>query len=289
MSFSDAQILAAKDAGVVASQGSMAKLNEFCLNVSELGGVPYQSVAVPVFDFEKAGEFSETNNYGSGDEISASGSLVTLNKHYVKGITINDKTQAFTGINWITQSTKALVGACARAFEYDVIRAAESNAVTATANIATWTATSEETIETSLADIYAKAEKNGIAPQDAVLVCSPAMMGALLAYNKYNVTGTDYYITGVIKNIMGFNAAICTNSLATANGLIVQKDAIVMANRYLQPSTPESYPESFSIVDEFGVFGARRYEDLAYGNGKYSIDFLGGYSIALPKKIVTIK
>ena len=108
MAFNDLQIKAASEYAVFAAHKNLAKLSLFSHTFTELEGRPGESVAVPVYDLSAGGDFvAGTNDYGTGvNEVG--GLLVELDKHYVKSVSITDKELAYTGINWVKDTSAAL-------------------------------------------------------------------------------------------------------------------------------------------------------------------------------------
>jgi len=90
----------AADAAVFAAHKNLAKISLFAKNFRELEGRSGQSIAVPVYALSAAAAFDPDNNNYCTDGGEIGGALVTLDQHFVKSVTITDKEEAFTGIQW---------------------------------------------------------------------------------------------------------------------------------------------------------------------------------------------
>jgi hypothetical protein len=212
MAFNDLQQKAASEYAVFAAHKNLAKLSLFSHTFTELEGRPGESVAVPVYDLSAGGDFvAGTNDYGTGvNEVG--GLLVELDKHYVKSVSITDKELAYTGINWVKDTSAALAERITRdinAYTFGLINATN---VTASAAISTYLGATP-----SLADfsgLYALAENSDIPVDRCVVVLNPTYFSKVLPLVTYNMVGKEDYIeTGVIRGLIGFKGVVCSSNL----------------------------------------------------------------------------
>lgn len=171
MAFSDLALKAASESAVIAAHKNIAKLGLFAKSFSELNGQYGASVAVPVYDLSAAAEFSASNNYGSG-ENEIGGELITLNKHFVKSISITDRETAETGIRWSADTAAALADTVTRSVNAYVFGLINETNCPLSADAPTSKAT--------IAGLYAVAEENDIPVDNAVVVLAPTQFAKVL-------------------------------------------------------------------------------------------------------------
>lgn len=277
MAFSDLQQKAASEYAVFAAHKNLAKLSLFSHTFTELEGRPGESVAVPVYDLSAGGEFvAGSNDYGTGvNEVG--GLLVELDKHYVKSVSITDKELAYTGINWVKDTSAALAERITRdinAYTFGLINATN---VTASAAVSTYIGATPTLAD--FAGLYALAENSDIPVDRCVVVLNPTYFSKVLPLVTYNMVGKEDYIeTGVIRGLIGFKGVVCTSNLPDGTvGAILLDEAMGLASKYLAPMTPGAYPEAWSATSDEGfTIGFRRFMDLNTGADKYAVDALFG-------------
>jgi hypothetical protein len=289
MAFNDLQQKAASEYAVFAAHKNLAKLSLFSHTFTELEGRPGESVAVPVYDLSAGGDFvAGTNDYGTGvNEVG--GLLVELDKHYVKSVSITDKELAYTGINWVKDTSAALAERITRdinAYTFGLINATN---VTASAAISTYLGATP-----SLADfsgLYALAENSDIPVDRCVVVLNPTYFSKVLPLVTYNMVGKEDYIeTGVIRGLIGFKGVVCSSNLPEGTvGAILLDEAMGLASKYLAPMTPGAYPEAWSATSDEGfTIGFRRFMDLNTGANKFAVDALYGCKLLQPNKVIRL-
>ena len=285
MAFSDLALKAAVESGIIAAHKNIAKLNLFAKNYSELDGVYGASVAVPVYNLSASTEFNaSTNNYATTE--TPGGCMVTLNKHFVKSVGITDKQEAETGIRWISDTTYALADNLTRAVNKTVFNSLSSDSITLSASVTL-------TSKSAIANLVETAYENDIAVSDAVVVLCPTTYASVLAQLDSSVFGGDEAVKyGYVPNLYGFAGFVCSGDIPSslsAEGFIIQKDAIALANRYLPSYTEGTYQETWKSVTEEGFnIGFRRFADPSTGMNILAGDVLFGSTIVLPSKIVKL-
>lgn len=284
MAFNDLQQKAISEYAVFAAHKNLAKLNLFSHTFTELEGRAGESVAVPVYDLSAAAAFdADTNNYGSGiNEVG--GELVSLDKHFVKSVAIADKQLAYTGINWARDTASAIAETLTRSvngYVFGLINSANCPL----------TATFDASSKQAVAALYTVAESNDIPVDRSVVVLNPSQFAKVLGLVDYSMVGNgDYIKTGVIDNLFGFKAIVCSSNLPeNAKGAIILDEAVGIASKYLSPMTPNAYPEAFAATDESGfTIGFRRFMDLNKGNDIIAGDVLFGAKLLQSNKIVRL-
>jgi hypothetical protein len=289
MAFNDLQQKAASEYAVFAAHKNLAKLSLFSHTFTELEGRPGESVAVPVYDLSAGGDFvAGTNDYGTGvNEVG--GLLVELDKHYVKSVSITDKELAYTGINWVKDTSAALAERITRdinAYTFGLINATN---VTASAAISTYLGATPTLADFS--GLYALAENSDIPVDRCVVVLNPTYFSKVLPLVTYNMVGKEDYIeTGVIRGLIGFKGVVCSSNLPEGTvGAILLDEAMGLASKYLAPMTPGAYPEAWSATSDEGfTIGFRRFMDLNTGSDKFAVDALFGAKLLQANKCVRL-
>ena len=105
---SDLQLKVASEYAVIGLQKHMAGLKYFCHNFRELEAQPGASIAVPVYNLSgDAADFnSESNNWTASETVD--GVTVSLDKHIIRTIGLDDVTANETDINFLRDATVAL-------------------------------------------------------------------------------------------------------------------------------------------------------------------------------------
>lgn len=287
--FNSLQQKAASEYAVFAAHKNLAKLSLFSHTFTELEGRPGESIAVPVYDLSASGEFNAgTNNYGTGvNEVD--GLLVELDKHYVKSVSITDKELAFTGINWVKDTSAALAERITRDINDYVFKLINSTNVTASAAISTYLGATPTLAD--FAGLYALAENSDIPVDRCVVVLNPTYFSKVLPLVTYNMVGKEDYIeTGVIRGLIGFKGVVCSSNLPEGTvGAILLDEAMGLASKYLAPMTPDAYPEAWPATGEDGfTFGFRRFMNLNTGANMFAVDALFGAKLLQPTKCVRL-
>ena len=289
MAFNDLQQKAASEYAVFAAHKNLAKLSLFSHTFTELEGRPGESVAVPVYDLSAGGDFvAGSNDYGTGTN-EVGGLLVELDKHYVKSVSITDKDLAYTGINWVKDTTAALAERITRDINAYTFGLINSTNVTTTADISTYLG-DNATIAT-FAQLGAVAETNDIPADKCVIALAPSYFYKAVGLAPYQTVGTEDYIqTGVINNLFGFKGVVCTSNLPAGTvGAVILDEAIGLASKYLAPMTPGAYPEAWSATSDEGfTIGFRRFMDLNTGADKFAVDCLYGAKLLQASKIIRL-
>lgn len=284
MAFNDLQQKAISEYAVFAAHKNLAKLQLFSHTFTELEGRPGESIAVPVYDLSAASAFDATsNNYGSGTN-EVGGMLINLDQHLVKSVAITDKELAFTGISWARDTASALADSLTRGINSYVFGLINATNVSLSASF-------DATAKNVVANLYAVAEGNDLPVDKCIVVLNPAQYAKVLSLVDYSLIGTgDYLTTGVINNLFGFKAFVCSSNLPAGNkGCIILDEAIGIASKYLAPMTPDAYPEAWAIIDESGLtMGARRFMDLNKGSNNFSMDVLFGAKLLQPSKVIRL-
>lgn len=281
--FDELKLKAATEAAVIAAHKNLAKLSLFTTNFRELEGKYGESIAVPVYDFTEAATFSAQNNYGSGTN-EVSGELITLNQHLVKSVSISDKEEAETGINWAKDTATALADILTRGVNDTVFALFTSTNIPASE---TWAPTDLDAI----AQLGKIAADNDIPVDKAVVVLNTAYFYQLLGKLPDSVYGgREAIVSGIVPGLYGFKGVVCAPNLPDGlKGAILADTALGVASRYLAPYTADAYPEAFPATDENGfTLGFRRFMDLSMGENKFACDCLFGAKFIQPSKAVRL-
>lgn len=114
MALSDLQLKVASEYAVLGLQKHMAPLKYFAHNFKELEDRKGAAIAVPVYDLSAAADFnSSTNNWCTSEEID--GITVTLDKHLIKSITLDDVTNGEADVNFLRDGAEAITRVLAHA------------------------------------------------------------------------------------------------------------------------------------------------------------------------------
>lgn len=261
----------------------MAKLAPFAHSYDELDGRPGETIAIPVYDLSAPADFNaDSNNYCGGTE-TADGVTLNLDKHLVKSAVITDRQLASTGINWTRDIARAEAEVLARAVNQNVFGLFTETNVALSGEIDTST-------KTTAAQLFALAQDNGIDPYDSVLILDPGNFSNVLAMLDSAVYGgTEAIRTGIVPNLFGFKAVICTSYLPEGvNGVIVRTDAVGIASRYLQPMDG-AYPSAWKAVTDDGVaIGFREFTNLCSGRRYVAGEVLFGFKLLQPTQAIRL-
>lgn len=114
MALSDLQLKVASETAVLGLEKHMAPLTVFAHNFKELEDRPGAAIAIPVFDLSAAADFnSSTNNWGTGEDID--GVTLTLDKHLIKSVQLDDVTAGESDVNFLRDGAKAITEKLAHA------------------------------------------------------------------------------------------------------------------------------------------------------------------------------
>lgn len=283
MAFNDLQMKAASEAAIIVMKEHMAKLAPFAHSYDELDGRPGETIAIPVYDLSASAEFNaDSNNYCSGTE-TPDGILLNLDKHLVKSAVITDRQLESTGINWTKDIATAEAEVLAKDVNKNVFGLFTNVNVALSGEIDT-------TTKTTAAQLFALAQENGIDPYDSVLVLDPGNFSNVLAMLDTSVYGgTEAIRYGIIPNLFGFKAVICTSYLPDGvNGVIVRKDAVGIVSRYLQPMAG-AYPSAWKATTEDGVaIGFREFTNLCTGRRYMAAEVLFGFKLLQPTQAIRL-
>lgn len=190
MAFSDNAIKAASKAAVFGIQRHLGAFSLFAHNFTSEAGEKFSGVSVPVYDLNAAADFAEgTNDWCNGSD-DVDGKVVTLDKHFIKtialpdtGIGVSDGAYAGAGagetdVSFIENGSKAIADVLGTAAAKYVWGLFTSTNVTLSA-----------ALPTSVTDLVAVCDENGIDPFDSVIVLNPTDYGKLLAELPANVYG----------------------------------------------------------------------------------------------------
>ena len=288
MELSEIQTTVASEEAVVAAQRYLAPIKLFARNFSPANAVPYSGVAVPVFDLSAAQAFDEEeNNWCNAETIK--GEVVQLSAHLKQSVALPDVVAGAVGDRFfLRDGARALgrsIGAGVEKIVMDAIIAGASAPEAATIDI-----TSSETVRQSLAMTFGTCALNGVDPYDSVLVLSPALYGAVIASQPYNVIGSQEAAKfGVLESVFGYKGVVQSTYISGNAGYIVPYDTIALAARLNQPVL-DGYIATWSTIDDkTGLpFGFRAFEHLCYGKALLGCDCLFGCKVIQPTKIALI-
>lgn len=287
MALSDIAVKKASDAAIFGLQRHIGAFSLFAKNFSPASGTQYSGIQVPVYSLTDAADFVEgTTDWCSGAD-SVDGTVITLDKHFVKTISLPDTgvgTSAGAGngeveLNFIADGAKAIgdvLGTAASKYVFGQFTQAN---VTASATM--------PTSKAGFAGLLKICDDNGVDPFDCVLVLDPENYGALLATLDANVYGGEEAIkNGYVPNIYGFKGVAMTGYLPTGvKGVIVPRDSFGVVTRVNVP-TIDGYANTWTVEDANGLsIGMRVFEHLCYGKALLGGDLLIGAKVLQDKAI----
>ena len=271
MALSDLQLKVASEYAVQGIQKHMAPLSFFAHNFKELEDRPGAAIAVPVFDLEDAADFnSSTNNWCSTEDID--GVTVTLDKHLIKSIALDDVTAGESDVNFLRDGAIAISRVLGHAANKYVFGLLQNVTETATVDLST---------KQAFADLFAVADAKGINPYESVLVLDPTNFAALLGTMDALVYGgPDAVKDGIIPGLYGFRAVICSSYLPEGTvGAIIPYGTLGIASRVNKPAI-NGYVATFTAADDNGLaIGFRAFEHLCEGKMVLGGDILMGAKI----------
>lgn len=276
MAFSDLQIKIASETAVLGLQKHLASLKYFAHNFSPATDRPFAGVAVPVYALSAAADFVEgTNDWCSGQN-EVDGVVVSLDKHFIKSISITDVQAGETDINFLRDGSRAIADVLAHAANKAVYQTINAENVELTATM--------PATKAAFAGLMKICDDNGVNPYECVLALDPEDFGALLATLDYAVIGTSEAVKyGVIENLYGFRAVVMTSYLpAGTKGAIIPYNTIGIVSRVNKPAV-DGYVNTWTATTEDGfTIGYRVFEHLCYGKMFLGADVLFGSKILQP-------
>lgn len=274
MAFSDLQIKVASETAVMGLQKHMASLKYFAKDVKPTADRPFAGVQVPVYSLTEAAEFDENTNNWCGGKNEVGGVVVTLDKHLIKSISLDDVSAGETDINFLRDGSQAIadvLGHAANKYVWGLINS--SNVPTQE----TFNAASK----TAFANLFKIADDHGVNPYECVLALNPENFAKLLSMLDANVYSTDEAIKyGVVEGLYGFRAVVCTSYLPAGTiGAIIPYNTIAIVSRTNKPAV-DGYVATWTAETEDGFsLGYRVFEHLCYGKMFIGADVLMGAKI----------
>lgn len=171
MALTDLQLKVASETAVFGLQKHMAPLGYFAHNFKELEDRPGAAISLPIYQLSAAAEWSSENNWGSAQDIT--GTTLTLDKHFIKVIGLDDVTANESNVNFLKDGAAAITNVLAHAANAYTFGLINSTNVTLTADVSL-------SDKQAFADLYAVASDNGANPYECVLALNPASFAALL-------------------------------------------------------------------------------------------------------------
>ena len=274
MAFSDLQIKVASETAVMGLQKHMASLKYFAKDVKPTADRPFAGVQVPVYSLSEAAEFDENTNNWCGGKNETNGVVVTLDKHLIKSISLDDVSAGETDINFLRDGSQAIadvLGHAANKYVWGLINSS---------NVPT-----QETFngasKNAFANLFKIADDHGVNPYECVLALNPENFAKLLSMLDANVYSTDEAIKyGVVEGLYGFKAVVCTSYLPAGTiGAIIPYNTIAIVSRTNKPAV-DGYVATWTAETEDGFsLGYRVFEHLCYGKMFLGADVLMGAKI----------
>lgn len=268
MALTDLQLKVASEYAVQGIQKHMAPLTFFAHNFKELEDRPGAAIAVPVFDLDDAADFnSSTNNWCNSEEID--GITVTLDKHLIKSITLDDVTASESDVNFLRDGAVAIsrvLGHAANKYVFGLL-----------ANV-TDSATVDLSTKAAFANLFAVADANDVNPYESVLVLDPTNFSTLLGtMDAYVYGGPEAVKDGIVPGLFGFRAVLCSSYLPDGVvGSIIPYGTLGIASRVNKPAI-NGYAATFTAADDNGLaIGFRAFEHLCEGRMILGGDMLIG-------------
>lgn len=274
MSFSDLQIKVASEEAIMGLQKHMANLKYFAKDVSPKADRPFAGVQVPVYALSAAAEFDEQNNNWCGGQNEVDGVVVTLDKHYIKSISLNDIEAGETDINFLRDGSRAIADTLGHAANKYVWGLINSTNVPVSADF-------DGSSLSAFAQLFKIADDHDVNPYECVLALNPENYAKLMAQLPANVYGTDDAIKfGVVPNAFGFRAVVCTSYLPEGTiGAIIPYNTIAIVSRTNKPAVDGYVATWTSETDDGFTLGYRVFEHLCYGRLFLGADVLFGAKI----------
>lgn len=273
--FSDLKMKVMSESALQAIYPELVRLQDFAKNYSELEDRPGAAIVIPTYDLSAAADFdADSNNYASGvNEITASN--VQLNKHLVKSVAITDRDLADTGVQFVKDAAAGIASVIGRGLNAYVMGMFNSTNIPLSAELSL-------TNKEGATALYAVAADNGLDVADSIVVLNPTQFGKLLKHVDFmQYGGTEAIRYGYVPGFVGFKSVVCSTNLpAGVDGVIVNRNTVGIASRYLAPLAG-AYPASWKTVDPNSGFtiGWRLFADLATGTRYLAGEALVGASI----------
>lgn len=264
--YSDLQIKVASETAVMGLQKHMAPLKYFAKDLKPYEDRPFAGVQVPVYNLSAAAEFNEESNNWCGGTNEVGGVVVTLDKHYIKSISLDDVSKGETDINFLRDGTQAItevLGHAVNKYTFGLIN--ETNVPLRSEF--------NGSSKAAFANLFKIADDNNVNPYECVLALNPENYAKLLSHLDANVYATDSAIKyGVIEGLYGFKAVVCTSYLPDGTiGAIVPFNTIGIVSRVNKPAI-DGYVNTWTATEANGLtIGFRVFEHLCRGRM-----FLGG-------------
>ena len=255
-------------------QKHMASLKYFAKDVSPAADRPFAGVQVPVYNLSAAAEFNESTNNWCGGENEVDGVVVTLDKHFIKSIALNDVQAGETDINFLRDGSKAIadvLGHAANAYVYGLIN---STNVPLSAEF-------EGDSKAAFAELFKIADDNSVNPYECVLALTPEYFAKLLSYLDSNVYGGSEAVrNGAVEGLYGFKAVVATSYLPSGTiGAIIPYNTLAIVSRTNKPAV-DGYVNTWEATNEDGfTLGYRVFEHLGMGKMFLGADMLFGAKI----------
>lgn len=259
--FSDLKMKVMSEAALQAIYPELVKLQDFAHTYTELEDRPGASIVIPVYDLSAAAEFNaESNNYASGvNEIAAAN--VTLDKHLVKSVAITDRDLADTGVQFVKDAGAGIASVLGRGLNAYVMGMFNETNCPLSAEITLGT-------KQQAANLYKIAAENGLDVADSIVVLDPENFSKVLGLlDVMTYGGPEAIRYGYVPGLFGFKSVVCSTYLpAGVNGVIVNRNTVGIASRYLAP-LGGAYPATWKASDPNSGFtlGFRLFADLATG------------------------
>ena len=274
MAFSDIQIKIASEEEVMGLNKYMASLKYFAKNVKPMADRPFAGIQVPVYKLTDAAEFAEgTNDWCSGQN-EVDGVVVSLDKHFIKSISLDDVSAGETDINFLRDGARAIadvIGTAANKYAWGLIN--QTN-VTKEAQF-------KGDTKAAFANLFKIADDNGVNPYECVLALNPENFAKLLSHLDSNVYGSSEAVqNGVVEKLFGFRAVVCTSYLPSGTiGAIIPYNTIAIVSRINKPAVNGYVATWTSENDDGFAIGYRVHENLCTGRAYIGADILMGVKI----------
>lgn len=273
--FSDLQMKVMSEAALQAIYPELVKLQDFAHTYTELEDRPGASIVIPTYDLSAAAEFNaDSNNYGSGvNEIKAA--HVTLDKHLCKSVAISDRDLADTGIQFVKDAAAGIASVIGRGLNSYVIGQFNDSNIPLSAEVNLGT-------KAQAAQLYSIAADNGLDVADSIVILDPVNFSKVLGLlDVMAYGGPEALRYGYVPGLFGFKSVTCSTYLpAGVNGVIVNRNTVGIASRYLAPLAG-AYPAAWKAVspDTGFTLGFRLFADLKTGTRYLAGEALVGSSI----------
>lgn len=282
------QLKIAAEKAIQTAHKAVAPLKLFATSFSAAESTQGSAIRVPVFNIGNAAEFNADSNNYAGTTQDVAGVDVNLDKHFVKSVYYTDRDMVECNVDFFTEAGRGIGEQLGRAAVKQVTGMLTNSNVTNSTVLTLANFADKKNI----ANLYKIADDNDLNPADVVLLLTPAAYAAVLANLDANVFGGNEAIRdGMIPSLYGFSGVVMANTLASGlNGVMVHKEAIGIAGRYLAPDA-SAYSEVGQITDEATglTIGFRRFAIPETGKRYIAGEMLYGAALLQKDKIVLIK